>query len=150
MMSWFQSREPRERVLLLIIGALLALYVAWFLINREAGPTGQSKLEAAQTDRELWLRAAPKLSVSGASGERAAFTRGALIDVARKRGVELSRIQPQPNGGLTVYVEDVGTPEFYAVIGDLVAGYNVDVENVLISTTPNGVLNAQFTLAEVG
>lgn len=147
-MSWFQSREPRERVLLMIMGAMLMGFAGWFLMTREAGPSGQSELETAQIDRELWMRAAPKMNVAGATGERATFTRGALIDVARKRGVELSRMQPQSAGGLTVWIEDVGTAEFYGVINDLIAGYNVDVENALISTTPEGVLNAQFTLTE--
>jgi general secretion pathway protein M len=149
MMSWFQSREPRERVLLMIMSAMLALFVAWFLVNRESGPAGHSELEAAQIDRELWVRAAPKMSSTGAISERAAFTRGALIDIARKRGVELSRMQPQSGGGLTVWIEDVGTAAFYGVINDLVSGYTVNVENVVISTTLNGVLNAQFTLVEI-
>ncbi len=146
MIDWFQSREPRERVLLIIMAVLLALFVAWFAVSRDSGPSGQSELEAAQIDRELWLRAAPKLSAGSAGAERAAFTRGVLIDVARKRGVDLSRMQPQSNGSLTVWIEDVSTPALYGVINDLIAGYAVDVDTAMISTAPDGALNAQFTL----
>lgn len=146
MMNWFQSREPRERVLLIILAALLTVFSAWFFLTRESGPSGQSELTAAQIDRELWLRAAPQLGTGASSTDRAEFTRGALIDVARRRGVDLSRMQPQSGGGLTVWIEDVGTAPLYGIINDLVAGYNVDVQTALITAGPNGMLSAQFTL----
>jgi len=93
MMTWFNSREPRERVLLMILAGLLVIFVAWFALTRESGPDGASALEAAQTDREFWLRAAPRLGPANVTGTRNDFTRGALIEVARKRSVELSRVQ---------------------------------------------------------
>lgn len=146
MMTWFKSREPRERVLLFILAGLLILFAAWFALSRESGPNGSSALEAAQTDRAFWLRAAPKLKTGAATGARAEFTRGALIEAARKRGVDLSRVQPQSGGGLTVWVEDAATPSFYAVIQDLVTNYAVDVETALITAAPAGGVNAQLTL----
>ena len=145
MMTWFNSREPRERVLLLIMAGLLAVFIAWFALTRESGPDGSDALAAAQTDRELWLRAAPRLNSGPTSGTRAEFSRGALIDAARKRGVDLSRVQPQSGGGLTVWVEDASTPAFYGIIQDLVSGYAVDVENALITAAPSGGVNAQLT-----
>lgn len=145
MMTWFNSREPRERVLLLILAALLVVFIAWFALTRESGPDGSDALEAAQTDREFWLRAAPRLETEGTSGERAEFTRGALIEAARKRGVDLSRVQPQAGGGLTLWVEDASTPAFYAVIQDMVTVYAVDVQSALITAAPSGGVNAQLT-----
>jgi len=92
-MTWFNSREPRERVLLMILAGLIFVFAAWFALSRESGPNGTATLEAAQADRELWLRAAPRLGSTAISGERSEFTRGALVDAARKRGVSLSRVQ---------------------------------------------------------
>jgi len=146
MMTWFKSREPRERVLLCILAGLLILFAAWFALTREGGPNGVSELEAAQTDREFWLRAAPKLNSGPTTGARAEFTRGALIEAARKRGVDLSRVQPQSGGGLTMWVEDAATPAFYAIIQDLVTNYAVDVDTALITAAPAGGINAQLTL----
>ena len=146
MISWFKSREPRERILLLILVGLLVLFAAWFALTRESGPSGSDALEAAQTDREFWLRAAPKLNAGAAPSARSEFTRGALIEAARKRGVDLSRVQPQSGGGLTVWVEDAATPSFYAVIQDLVTNYAVDVDTALITAAPSGGVNAQLTL----
>lgn len=146
MMTWFKSREPRERVLLLILAGLLFIFAAWFVLNRESGPDGSDALEAAQVDREFWLRAAPKLGTGVATGSRADFSRGALIDAARKRNVDLSRVQPQSGGGLTVWVEDASTPAFYAVLEDLVTNYAVDVETALITAAASGGINAQVTL----
>lgn len=149
MMTWFNSREPRERVLLLILAGLLIVFAAWFAMSRDSGPDGSTALEAAQTDREFWLRAAPKLNSNTATGSRAQFTRGALIDAARKRGVDLSRVQPQAGGGLTLWVEDASTPAFYAIIQDLVTNYAVDVDTALITAAASGGVNAQLTLTPI-
>ena len=146
MIAWFKSREPRERILLMVLAGLIVLFAAWFAMSREDGPNGSNALEAAQTDREFWLRAAPKLNVGATTGARAEFTRGALIEAARKRGVDLSRVQPQSGGGLTVWVEDAATASFYAVIQDLVTNYAVDVDTALITAAPAGGVNAQLTL----
>ena len=145
-MNWFNSREPRERVLLLILAALLAMFVAWFAVTRESGPDGTTVLEAAQADRKLWLRAAPRLSSGPVVGDRAEFTRGVLVEKARQRGVSLSRVQPQSGGGLTVWIDDAGTPALYGLIEDLVSGYTVEIDTALITTAPNGGVNAQLTL----
>lgn len=144
-MTWFNSREPRERILLLILAGLLVVFMVWFAMTREGGPDGSSALEAAQTDREFWLRAAPKLNAGASTGTRDDFTRGALIESARKRGVNLSRVQPQSGGGLTVWVEDASTPAFYGIIQDLVSTYSVEVESALITAAPSGGVNAQLT-----
>ncbi len=146
MMTWFQSREPRERILLMLLAGLLVLFAGWFALTRESGPNGATALEAAQTDREFWLRAAPKLNAGSATGTRAEFTRGALIEAARKRGMELSRVQPQSGGGLTLWVEDAATSSFYAVIEDLVTNYAVDVDTALITAASSRGVNAQLTL----
>ena len=145
MISWFQSREPRERLLLMILAGLICVFIAWFALTRENGPNGASALEAAQTDREFWLRAAPKLENGAVTGNRETFTRGALIETARRRGVDLSRVQPQAGGGLTVWVEDASTPAFYKVVQDLVTGYDVEVQTALITAAPSGGVNAQLT-----
>jgi len=146
MMSWFNAREPRERVLLLILAGLLALFLAWFAVTRERGPDGASALEAAQQDRELWLRAAPRLGSTAVTGDREAFTRGSLNVMARKRGVNLSRVEPQTGGSLGVWIDDATTAALYGWIEDLVTGYSVKVDNAVMTTAPNGGINAQLTL----
>jgi len=149
MMNWFNAREPRERLLLLILGGLLVLFLAWFAITRERGPDGAAALEAAQTDRELWLRAAPRLGTTATIGERADFTRGSLVDMARKRGVNLSRVEPQSGGSLGVWIDDAPTQSLYGWIEDLVTGYAVKVDDVQMTTAPNGGINARLTLTPI-
>jgi len=128
---------------------LLLVFAAWFALTREGGADGSAALEAAQLDREFWLRAAPKLDAGSVAGARADFSRDALIEAARKRGVDLSRVQPQAGGGLTLWVEDAPTQSFYAIIEDLVTNYAVDVDTALITAAPSGGLNAQLTLTPI-
>lgn len=146
MMSWFNAREPRERVLLMILAGLIVIFLAWFAMTRERGPDGASALEAAQTDRELWLRAAPRLGSTAIAGERSEFTRGSLVDMARKRGVNLSRVDTQSGGSLSVWIDDAPTSAFYGWLEDLVTGYSVKVDTALLTTAPDGGVNAQLTL----
>lgn len=150
MIGWFNSREPRERVLLMVLAAMLVLFLAWFALTRESGPDADTVLAEAQADRELWLRAAPRIS-AGSTGDttRTAFTRGALINLARNRDVALTRVQPQNDGSLTVWIDDVGSPPLFTLIQALTKGYTVDVQSVMITRTPQGSLNAQFTLMPI-
>ena len=149
MISWFNSREPRERVLLMILAGLLIIFMAWFAMTRERGPDGASALEAAQADRELWLRAAPRLGSTTVTGERDEFTRGSLVDMARKRGVNLSRVDTQSGGSLSVWIDDAPTSAFYGWIEDLVTGHSVKVDTAILTTAPNGGVNAQLTLTPI-
>jgi len=146
MMSWFNSREPRERILLMILAGLLVIFMAWFALNRERGPDGSSALEAAQTDRKLWLHASPRMGSKTAIGNREAFTRGSLNVMARKRGVNLSRVEPQAGGSLSVWIDDAPTTALYGWIEDLVTGYSVKVDAAQMTTAPNGGINARLTL----
>lgn len=146
MMNWFKSREPRERNLLIIMVGLLVAFAVWFASTRESGPDGAADLQAAQADRELWLRAAPRLGAGITTGERSEFTRGALVDAARKRSVALSRVQPHSEGGLSVWIDDASTSALYGLINDLVSSHSVRVETAVMTTAPNGGVNAQLTL----
>jgi len=147
MMNWFNSREPRERVLLMILAGLLALFLAWFALTRESGPDADQVLADAQSDRELWLRAKPKLATgSGGEVSRGEFTRGNLINLARQRDIRLTRVQPQNDGSLTVWIDDIETQPLYGLMQALTKSYRVDFNSVIISRAPQGSLNAQFTL----
>jgi len=127
--------------------AMLAVFITWFALTRDKGTDGSAELQAAQMDRELWLRAAPRLNSAAVSGSRSDFTRGVLVDAAKKRGVNLSRVQPQPGGGLSIWIDEASTPLLYGLIRDLVSNYSVEVETALITSAANGGVNAQLTLA---
>jgi len=118
--------------------------MSWF--KRERGPDGTSALEAAQTDRKLWLAASPRMGTKSVVGNREAFTRGALNVMARKRGVNLSRVEPQSGGSLSVWIDDASTGALYGWIEDLVTGYSVEVDTAQMTTAPNGGINARLTL----
>ena len=81
MIDWFNSREPRERILLMIMFGLVSIFAIWFLMNRETGPDPDLQLAEAQSDRELWLRAKPRLLTKGQGDVvRKEFNRGELIN----------------------------------------------------------------------
>ena len=148
MIEWFNSREPLERILLMIMFGLMLVFAIWFLMTRETGPDPDQQLAEAQSDRELWLRAKPRLLTKG-QGDivRKEFNRGELINLARQRDVRLTRVEPQNDGNLSVWIDDISTNSLYGLFTALNQSYQVDFTNVTISRTPQGSLNAQFTLS---
>jgi len=143
MISWFNNREPRERLLLAIMFGMILIFALWFLMTRESGPDPDQQLAEAQSDHKLWLRAKPRLLSKG-QGE---IVRGELINLARQRDVRLTRVEPQNDGNLSVWIDDISTTSLYGLFNALNQSYQVDFTSVTISRTPQGNLNAQFTLA---
>lgn len=147
MRTWWDSREPREQVLLTILAALVGLFLLVFAVllpAQAAQSEAQADLQRAQSDWQLVHRVAPTLSVSNAN--RAPFSRAALIRAAGQHGIKLARMQPGDEGALSVWIDDVSTEALYGLFEDLMTDYSVVPERVSIGADQNGALSAQFTL----
>jgi type II secretory pathway component PulM len=150
MRGWWDERDGRERVLIGIMGALMLAFGAWLLLTREgAAVSPDLALAEAQTDRELWLRAKPKLTPGASIDAKQDFSRGVLIDRARAKGVELSRVQPQGDGALGVWTDGTTTQAIYGLLVDVTTNYAVEITDVFFATSADGSLNAQFTLSPI-
>lgn len=148
MIGWWEARDGRERILLGVMAALIFVFGAWLLLTREGVEVAPDvALAEAQTDRELWLRAKSRLGAGASLGVKQPFSRGVLIDRARARGVELSRVQPQTDGALGVWADGTRTQTVYALLVDMTENYAVTITDVFFATSADGTLNAQFTLS---
>ena len=147
MRAWWEMREPRERILLLVLGALVSLFIVIFAIVlplQSARDNAQTALTRAQADLQLVNRIAPNLS--GPTTNRAQFNRAALVRTAGERGIKLARMQPGENGALSVWIDEVSTESLYGLFTELMTNYTAVPERVSISADQNGTLSAQFTL----
>lgn len=128
MKDYWNSLTERERLMVMIGGALAVLVLGYFAVLRPlAGYVSASERDMAAA------RASYERIASGAAEVTAARERGtssnqrassvplrvAVSRAARDAGVAISRIQPGENGGLTVWVESVPSPVMYRWINQL-------------------------------
>jgi general secretion pathway protein M len=147
MINWWQGREPREQILLSILGALLALFAGLFVIILpvlDARADAERALSRAQTDYQIVSRALPN---GGAiSGDRAAFSRAALLDTARAEGLKITRIQADNPDGFAVWIDDAETTRLYGLFDRLSTDTTAQFDRVVINADGVGRLSAQFTV----
>lgn len=149
MKDWFLSRDRREQWLLGVFGALLFFWIIWaFLLSPilSAKAQAQTDLIKAQNDYRMMMRAAPLLGGGGVSAATQNFDRSVMINLAQQRGIRLTRVQPETNGNITVWIDDVPTQNLYAMFETLLTNYKVEMDRVAIAASPQGLVSAQFTL----
>lgn len=144
--SWWDGREPRERILLGILAGLLSLFLLVFLVIlplQSLSDRAETELRQAKSNLTLVSRLAP---TSGSGTTRAAFDRSVLITVARDQNIRLTRVQPGTDGTFSVWIDEAETAALYGFFDALIGGYAVQLDRVVVSTDANGRLSAQFTV----
>lgn len=143
---WWDGREPRERVLLAVLGGLVSIFLIIFIVIlpvRSTAAAADAQLARAEAELRLVSRLAP---AAGPDGIRTAFERSVLISIARDQNIKLTSVQPGPDGTITVRVDNVQTLPLYDFFEALVSGYAVTLDRVQVTADGNGRLSAQFTV----
>ena len=147
MSAWWEAREPRERLLLGVLGALLGVFVLVFAVIlpiMDARADADRALARAQADYNIVARTLPRAGAGGA--ERTLFSRSALLDAARAEGLQITRIQAGREGDLSVWIDDAQTTALYAMFDALLTDTTASMDRVVVSADGNGRLSAQFTV----
>ena len=143
--DWWDGREPRERVLLSVLGAIVAIFIVIFgliLPLQSARANADASLNRAQAD----LVAVSRLSSSDATTTRLPFDRSVLIQIANGADIKLTRVQPGSDGTLSVWIDDAQTQRLYGFFETLLSDYAVGLDQVIVSTDANGRLSTQFVV----
>jgi len=145
--QYWQEREPREKTLLTIMSVLFLLIIGWFFIIAPVFATqekAQNALNTAQRDYITVSRLAPILS-NAAAVSGPAFNQGTLISAAQRRGINPSRLQPDGNGNLTVWIETGDAQALYGLLNDVITRNGASLSRASISTNADQTLSAQLT-----
>ncbi|MEO1407024.1 MAG: type II secretion system protein GspM [Pseudomonadota bacterium] len=121
MMQWWETREPRER-LLLSIAALLTLLVLGYLLVisplSSAREDAGRALASAQADRAIEERGIAAIGSADASSSGAAPDvddfRTMVTRSAREAGLSLSRVQRGSDGTIQLRFDDAEPPRLFA------------------------------------
>jgi len=144
--NYWQDREPRERVLLLIMGGLLSLFVLWqFVLTpvTSAKKDARASLVTAERDYVAVARALPGLNVpNAATGQK--FNQAVFLEAARKRGLNPSRVQPDGNESLSIWIDTQDTQALYGLLEDVITQNGAVLTRAAISSGANKTLSAQL------
>lgn len=135
--NWWNSREPREQ-LLLFIGCVLTLSVILFQFMyipsvefREQSARRYSAQASTHMDVVQTLRSyenSPRQMSVISNGP----VQGIVSDSSAIFGISISRIEPTENGDLTLWIEKIDPRALYAWLTDLEVNHGIFVNKASI------------------
>jgi len=148
------ARSPRERWLLGVMLALVALVLAWLLILRPLGDmlsaARQRHGEAVEALAEARTRAA---AIGGLEKNRPAALAGpidsAVAAAASAAGFQLSALQPEGPGRVSLAIAAARPQALFGWIAQLEA-QGLVVERLTASSNPDRTLSVQIVLRTRG
>ena len=154
MLDRFNELSLRERVLVGIMIALIMLFILLQLIilplMRMHNQSSDAQLRA-QKDRIYVEQNISRLGGLSATQSQETFSRMSLINASRATGIEqVSRIQPQPNGDLKLWLDDVPANTLFVFLSRVEQQYATRVTGAQITRRDGDLVSAQvsFTLPD--
>ena len=151
---WYKGLQPRERLLVVSAGALLAvtlLFLVFFGPFAKALDKAQTRVERKQADL-VWMRGAQNavrmaaVQSGGATGESLVILVNRTAQQAGIAGA-LNNQAPQGDDGIRLRLENVSFDALVAWLGMLDQQLDVHVDNANIDRTDKiGIVNASILL----
>ncbi|MFN3582701.1 type II secretion system protein GspM [Phenylobacterium sp.] len=154
MIAWWTTRTPRERLLLGVMAGLLLVFGLWFGVHR---PLAQARAAAERRyDRALKEEAAIEIAAArirtlrtaGGGASRKAPAAEAVNASAAAAGVTLSRVEPDPVGGVQVAVGGVSPAQLFPWLAALQRDYGVTPRHLTIVKDEQGGLSVDATFGD--
>lgn len=158
MRDWFDSLEPRERVMVGVAFVFVLFAVYWFAVWQPLG-RAQAGLEARIENWQTSLAELRPLAARLPSGDAARPARAGanqslvvIVDnTLRSRGLyaSLQRSQPTTTNGIRVEFNDIAFDDLVLWLGELGARYGLHVQSASFSQSSSnnpGRINAAVTL----
>lgn len=152
MMDKFDALSLREKVLVGVMMSLIILFILLqFIIlplTRFNSQAGDAQLKA-QKERSYVEQNISRLQAGGNSSKaRQPFSRASLVSSSRTAGIErLNRIQPQPNGDLKLWLDDLPAQTLYSFLRSVEQTYSTRVTGAQITRRPGDVVSAQISFS---
>ncbi len=150
-MDKFDSLTLREKVMVIVMCALIVLFILWqfiFTPLRQFHNAAEQAQTRAQNDRAYIEKNISLINLAAAPKGREPFSRRELLEMTRRVGIErVSRIQPQPNGDIKVWIDDVLSEQIFSLVQNIDAQYATRVTGAQISRQEGGLISAQMSFA---
>jgi len=151
MMDRFNNLTQREKIMVLVMLALIAMFILWQLVLAPLGryhSTAEAAQIKAQNDRVFTEQNIGRLNLNAAPKGTAPFSRTVLINMTRAAGIDrVSRIQPQPNGDIKVWIDDAFTPQIFTLLNNIEAQYATRITGAQMTRQDNGFISVQISFS---
>ncbi|MEL6226342.1 MAG: type II secretion system protein M [Pseudomonadota bacterium] len=151
--EWWVQREPRERVLLSVLAALVAMIVAFYGIWSPfagARDAARSSLQSATVDARFVEQGLVSLASSTTGGpgpaENVNAFRAQLTASAQTLGLSIARLQSGTDGTLQVSIDDADPTLLYSWLLGLDAQPGGRVVAATLTTRDNATVQAVIEL----
>lgn len=156
MMDVWTSRTPREQVLLLVMAVLvLCVGLSQFLVqpvleqrrDSRAALARSQALLAAVNEATLQQRAnpAPRADEGGAAGQP---VRSVVTATARAMNVAITRVQPQGDDSVVLWIDAVETEALFRWISLMDTRHHLSVDQIQINSADRkGLVTARIVVA---
>jgi type II secretory pathway component PulM len=151
MMTRFNMLTLREKIMVMVMIGLIALFIIGQFIlaplMRFHSNAAQAQ-QKAQNDRAFIEQNIGRLNIAAASQGREIFSRTALLDMSRQAGIErVSRIQPQPNGDIKVWMDDVASQQVFTFLQNIDSRYETRVTAAQMTRQDTGFVSVQISFS---
>ena len=151
MIDKFNELTLREKYMVIIMGVLIILFIVWqFILSPLLSYHGDALRQQAkaQKDRSFVEQNISRLGQSATTGEKIDFSRDALLRLSRDAGIErLNRIQPQPNGDLKIWIDDVTGPVLFQFLTRVERTHATRITNAQITRKDTDFVSAQISFS---
>jgi len=149
MINALQDRTPRERTLIYGLIGLSVFFVIWMLLIgplMSAKTIAQSQQAGAFRDLQV-VRSGAAILQPVSSAPQQKLDQTLLVQKTREAGVNLSRLQPDPNGALRIWSEAIESAKLYSFLQTLTQSYAVNITRIQIDRRDDGLVDVQMTLS---
>ena len=137
--------------MLVVMAVLMVLFIVWqFILAPLLSYHNDSARQQvkAQKDRSFIEQNISRLGQSSAVGAKTDFSRAALVNLSRTAGIErLNRIQPQPNGDLKIWIDDVSAPVLFQFLTRIERSHATRITNAQITRKDRDLVSAQISFS---
>lgn len=156
--DWWLAREPRERLMLVVMGIAVAAFVLWLGLLRPLQAWAEEA--RARHDRAAaglaWVQSAVRELEARGIGQPAPQADQAdngfkdiILATAASARVEVTRQRTDEAGGLSIGIDAVGAPELFAWLDRLYADHGIAPVSMQVDKR-NGALRVEVAFAARG
>ena len=158
MMAWWDTREPREKLLIALAGLLLVVAVLQqALVHPLLAAHAEARGKHDRAVQVLDIVASNSQAIearrmsSVASPVQPTLTgdalRAALTALAAQRGLDVSRLQTTSGGGFSISMETVDPQQFFEWLSEAEALFGADVQNAVVNSASDGQVRVTIDFA---
>jgi general secretion pathway protein M len=148
MRTWFEGRTPREKVLLAMMAAGLLGVLLWLAVFRplaQASVGAERRFEQAAREATAVQAATARLKNLPRTVQAAADPARAVSETAAAEGLSLSRVEPDPTGGVQVAVNGVAPMRLFPWLAQLQTAHGVTPRHLTVIKDEQGTLSVDAT-----